>query len=501
MQQFRPRRVIAYARVSGQFQGDHGTSLEAQREAFDRLCREQGHPSPIVFVEVEGGGHEKQEKRVEQQRLMREVRVGDLVICAKQDRWSRHTLYYLQSTEEILRRGARFFSIAERFDPSTPEGKFAAGVMAQVAELEHARIRDRTVGARQRLRAMGHYVEGTPPLGYKRKREGRTLEIDPNEADVVREMFDACISGMSTRQITLHLRNRFPNTRGGIDPAAIARKLRDRRYLGVIRPSARKGVRPTPEDTWIPSHPAIVDEVTWHRAQKALSSKRRGRPVGAESSTTGFLLRGLVLCGTCGSTLISHAPQAGGSTKHGGWYVCRKRAGSMREYVACDGPFVRHDELDALVAGEMKDRLGDWIRELSAPAKAKPAPDAPPDFERAKADLLRQQSNLVNRIADGTIKAAIAQAKLDEIAGRIAAVEDQRLAHETALAAPRAPSARREQLATLRALADAWDRLSVADKRRAIAIRMEAVVVFRVDVKKWARTGRWRHETRWKKLV
>jgi len=102
----RPRRVLAYVRVSSQAQGDHGTSLDAQQEEIRRFCKASTFPEPVVFVEIESGG-EKAERRIEQVKLMASVRAGDLVIATKIDRWSRHALYFLQSSQDIMARGGQ----------------------------------------------------------------------------------------------------------------------------------------------------------------------------------------------------------------------------------------------------------------------------------------------------------------------------------------------------------------------------------------------------------
>src|SRR5678815_2181458 len=93
----RVKRVIAYARVSGQEQGRRGTSLDGQREEIERYCRSADLPEPKLFVEIESAGAEKLERRAVLRQLLSEIRDGDLVIVSKQDRWSRDVLFYLQS--------------------------------------------------------------------------------------------------------------------------------------------------------------------------------------------------------------------------------------------------------------------------------------------------------------------------------------------------------------------------------------------------------------------
>jgi site-specific DNA recombinase len=495
MRQQKPKRVLAYARVSSTQQDERGTSLEAQQEEFDRYCATSGYPKPRVYIEVEGGGQEKLEKRLELHRLLADVRDGDLVLCSKQDRWSRYTLFYLQSVEQIISRGARFFSIAERFDPSTPEGKFAAATMANVAELEHARIRDRTVGARRRLRAMGKFVEGAVPFGYRAERTERTIAIDDAKAAIVRRMFAMCIAGKSTREISAALENSYPDV-GGLDPAAIARKLRNRVYLGEMRPTAKKGVAAKPGDQWIESHPPIVDRATWRQAQETLSRRRcLGRPGSDESRTADFLLRGIVRCGHCGYVMRSHSPTPGGSVTHGGYYMCRRQDGNENR---CErGPLVRHAELDAAV-----DKLALAHLEASAAELAKPKRVPPPpkmdEYDKRKETLLKMRRTVMGKVASGVVSDEEARETLDEIRTGIEDVERERAVQEDHPA--QTATDRRAVLASVVQVRAAWGSLTTAEKRAKIARLASRLSVYSTARAKWQRTGTWRLEAEWKAI-
>jgi len=499
MQRSRPRRVLAYARVSSAIQGEHGTSLESQQEEFERFCKANGYPKPSVFVEVEGGGQEKLEKRLELHRLLAEVREGDLVLCAKQDRWSRYTLFYLQSIEQIVSAGARFFSIAERFDPSTPEGKFASTQMASVAELEHARIRDRTVGARRRLRAMGKFVEGPAPLGYLADRTTRSLEVDESRAPIVRLMFKLCVAGRSTRQISATLEDKWPDV-GGLDPAGIQRKLRNRVYTGEMRPVGKRGVKPKATDEWLPAtHPPLVDRVTFRRAQEALVKRKvLGRPGSEESRTAGFLLRGIVRCGHCGLVMTSQPVMREGSTQHGGWYVCRRR--EVRDKVRCTkGPSARHAELDAAVESAMVAHLEEVAAALAKPREPKKQSAKMADFEARKELLLARRKRVADSISKGVIDDEEARETLAEIAEDIDALEKTRAEIEDAAPEPTAMD-RRLELAAVKAMRAAWRHLTVAEKRQAIGRHAAAILIYSTGKARWQRRDTWRLEATWKRF-
>ncbi len=486
-----PRRVLAYARVSGQEQGKHGTSLEGQDEDLQRFCRDHGYPKPTIFVEVEGGGVEKEEKRTEQRRLMASVQPGDLVLCCKQDRWSRYTLHFLASTAEITKHNARFFSIAEKFDPSTSEGRFAATIMAAVAEQEHSRIKERTVGTRRRLRLAGAFVEGLPPLGYKV--EDRALVVDPVGAAVVKRIFDLSIAGYSTRQIAALVTAEFPGT-PGLDNAGIARRLKDRRYLGEVNTIGGKLSGPTGE--WVKRHEPIVDRPTWLRAQSA-SAKRKigGRPITGSARNITFLLRGVIYCGSCKRVMVAHAPGPTGSTKHGGYYLCRKRT-TGPVVGRCNGPFARHEDVDAAFEIDFVAQLERLTDRLSRPPKEAPRSPKKVDYEAERTKLVKRRERLVDAIGEGILSGETARAKVEAVERALIELDDRRASSAAPAPPPLDRTALLEQVIAIR---KAWSNMMVDAKREVIGLVLDRAELHSTQAERWQR-GAWKLALSWREI-
>lgn len=424
---------------------------------------------------------------------MAEVQPGDLVLCCKQDRWSRHTLHFLASTAEITAKGAKFYSISERFDPSTPEGKFASTMMAAGAEMEHARIKDRTVGTRRRLRASGHHVEGLAPIGYKVV--ARHLVIDPQGAAVVHRMFELSIAGRSVREIATQLLQEFPGTRG-IDGAAVARHLKDRRYLGESNTIGVRGKAPVGE--WIKSHDPIIDQSTW-RASHAAVAKRKvgGRPASGESRNAGFLLRGLVYCGNCGTVLTAHAPGPTGSTTHDGYYLCRHRTTGPKSK-RCDGPIARSDKVDEQLDSEVLARVEELAEILSRPPRALAATTKKKvDHNAERERLIKKQERLIDAIGDGTIERSMAKKKLLEIENELEEVEQKRVADAAPLALPAVD--RSALLSQVKVIRSGWGRLTAEEKRPLLKMLIDRIEIHSVPAKKWTR-GAWTLKIMWRQI-
>jgi DNA invertase Pin-like site-specific DNA recombinase len=454
------RRAFAYVRVSGREQGATGTSLEGQREELDRYCKRAGLPAPRVFVEVESASAERIERRTELHALLAAVQPGDVVLVSKVDRWSRDIVHAVQSVRALVKRGVGFVSVGESLDASTEQGDSVLGIMAWAADQERKRIKARTVGRRKELRDQGLYVEGLPPVGYRRS--ARKLVPVEDDAAIVREVFDRCVRGEPIAAICDHLQASLP-ARHGWDKKTVNTMLRSRVYLGETTNAS--GV-------WLPTHDPIVDTRTWRKAQKALDGRRLGgRRESNEARTARWLLRGLATCAACGKKMIA---AYGPSSDAWGYYACQGRM--RRGGGACRAPYVPVVVADATVAALAVRRLDELKKQLAGPVKA-PAPAAPShadDRAARRARVVQRRGRLVDLAADGTISREELKArlqKIDEDLGRL----DVEAFDEQRAAVSRSPAHRRELLAQTEKLAGAWAGAPV-DVRRKILGRLATAI-------------------------
>ncbi len=100
--------------------------------------------------------------RPELNRMLDQLRVGDIVTVWKLDRLARSTRNLLDIVETISLAGARFQSISEPWaDTTTHAGKMIMTIFAGIAEFERDLIRERTGAGRadaQRLLKEGKSV-------------------------------------------------------------------------------------------------------------------------------------------------------------------------------------------------------------------------------------------------------------------------------------------------------------------------------------------------------
>ena len=153
--------IIGYARVSTDDQ-----KLDAQTDALTAAGAGK------VFAERISGS---KRERPELNRLLDQLRDGDIVTVTKYDRLARSLKDLLEIVETIGGRGAGFRSLAEDIDTTTPAGRLIFHVFASIAQFERERISERTKEGLEAARKRGR-VGGRPPaLSAAQKSEVRKM--------------------------------------------------------------------------------------------------------------------------------------------------------------------------------------------------------------------------------------------------------------------------------------------------------------------------------------
>lgn len=160
---------LGYARISTDDQ-----TLDIQRQKLDAAGCE------ILFEEKVSGA---QRQRPELERLLAQLRKGDVLVVSRLDRLARSTAELLRISEVITEKAAGLQSLDEPWaDTTTPSGRMILTVFAGIAEFERHLIRSRTEDGRRAAQARG-VAFGRPRKMSKRQeilaqelvREGKSI--------------------------------------------------------------------------------------------------------------------------------------------------------------------------------------------------------------------------------------------------------------------------------------------------------------------------------------
>ncbi len=325
-------RVLGVARVSTQEQAkDDHYSLIYQRARIEEYAAAHGWELVDVFSYVRSGGSNQKEL---QQILDRVRRDRIACVCVMElDRLARDMVSTLLFLEELHQAGARFVSVSDNLDLTSPEGELQMHILATFAMFFRRQL-SRKVKAGKLERAKAGKRDGERPFGYQPS--GDTWAIDPNEAPIVHQVFHWYLhEDMGFRAIAKRLNEqRVPGQKGRTgtwDARTVERMLRREAYAGDTvhgkwiwhrgrdgRSHLERGQNPliVPD-----THPAIIDRPTWDAAQQRLAVKAA---LGGKSQNSPYLLSGLVQCGACGTAMV--VVRTGARRKDGPrapQYLCR----------------------------------------------------------------------------------------------------------------------------------------------------------------------------------
>ena len=200
----RIRRVAIYGRVS--------TEHEAQLSAFENQqawyeAEVQRHPDWSVVARYydEGITGTAARKRPAFMQMRRDAKAGkfDLVVTREVCRFARNTVDTLTVTRELKDLGIEVYFIQDNIWTMDGDGELRLTIMATLAQEESRKISERVRAGQQISREKGVLYGTGNILGYERV--GNSYVIHPEQAYVVRKIFDLYAHGMGYQRICAEL--------------------------------------------------------------------------------------------------------------------------------------------------------------------------------------------------------------------------------------------------------------------------------------------------------
>jgi DNA invertase Pin-like site-specific DNA recombinase len=207
-------RVAAYARVSSDSE-DQQNSYIAQVDYYTRHIAAQESWELADIYADEGISGLVASKRDEFNRMIQDCRDGkiDRVLVKSISRFARNTKEYIQYVRELLRLGISIHFEKENIDTGKMTSEQIAtiyGAFSQMESQNHSN--NMRISVRIRMEK-GDYLSPSEPYGYRL--EGRTLMIIPEQAEVVRRIYAAYLSGQGKDDIADELNKAgVPRTKG-----------------------------------------------------------------------------------------------------------------------------------------------------------------------------------------------------------------------------------------------------------------------------------------------
>ncbi len=301
-------RVAAYARVSsGKDAMLH--SLAAQVDYYSTYIRHhQGWEYVGVYADEAKTG--TKDTRENFQRMLADCRGDaiDHIITKSISRFSRNTVTLLETVRELKDLGISVYFEEQSIDTSTADGELMLSILASYAQEESL-----SASENQKWRVRRNFEEGIPwrffMLGYRR--ENGNLAIIPEEAEIVRSIFDDYLAGKGVTAITKRLNESGCATQSGcvFHKSAVERILRNYAYTGNLllqtkyrenhlTKVTRKNQGELPRYHAANTHEAIISLETFNAVQEEIQRRNEKYAPTKPRQTSPFT--GLITCAICG---------------------------------------------------------------------------------------------------------------------------------------------------------------------------------------------------------
>lgn len=303
-------RCFVYCRVSSEEQAtDNNYSLENQERRADDLIAAKGWRIAKARKDVASG---KSANREGYRELLDSIKneTIDCVVVYRLDRLSRNVRDIYDFLDLIARYNVAFISLSEGFDTTTAMGRAMLGVAAVFAQLTREMIAENVKDGLMRRAQAGLYLgRQSGPFGYRYSKESNMIEVAPEEAEIIRQIFQLYAERKwGFKKITGYLNEERIGTRIGSqwNVARIHHIVRNPVYIGKVR---------WHDEVFDGQHEPILQQDMWDAAQELLGSRKQ---LPHKSQQSEHLLSGIGVCGLCGKRMVAHY---GPKKKDGSRYV------------------------------------------------------------------------------------------------------------------------------------------------------------------------------------
>ena len=296
-----PKRVAAYARVStGKDAMLH--SLSAQVSYYsNEIQKHAGWLYLGVYMDEAQTG--TKDSREGFQRLLADCRAGrvDLILTKSISRFARNTVTLLETVRELKAMGVDVFFEEQNIHTLSSEGELMLTILASYAQEESLSASENQKWRIRKGFENGELLNWRFLFGYRIGKN--SVELDPDAAPIVREIYDRALSGETFGSICRALNGRgIACALGGKwCTQRIREMLSNEKYTGnaVLQKRFRnnhlekrlcRNTGELPKFFAEETHPAIIDQSTYDRVQALLlsmSEAAKDRPRPQKSVFTG----------------------------------------------------------------------------------------------------------------------------------------------------------------------------------------------------------------------
>lgn len=308
----RKLRVAAYARVSTDSE-EQLVSLETQKNHYEKYIRARPDWEYAGLYYDEGVTGTSMAKRDGLLRMLDDCDRGliDYIIVKSISRFSRNTVESIETVRNLCEKGIYIFFEKENIDTGKMEGELLLSILSSLAESESHSISENSTWSIQKRFQNGTFKIGYPPYGYDYV-DGKMV-VNPEQAEYVKWIFDALLSGKSTAQIAKELNQEGVPTKRNAkwSNGTISSMIRNEKYIGdVLHQKTYTDERFVRHDNkgektqyYIKDHHEAIVSREQFRAANAIidmNGREKGISKNEPKYKKRYVYSGKIICNECG---------------------------------------------------------------------------------------------------------------------------------------------------------------------------------------------------------
>ena len=465
-------------------------TLNRHRHILEAFCKERRLNVVETLEEVVSG--ESLSARPKMLHLLDLVNTGMYagVVCIDIERLSRGSSLESGYIMQVLQTNScKIITPSKTYDLQNESDEQFTDMKFMFSRYELKTITKRLVRGRNQSASEGKFLGSMAPYGYRSYKlpgtKGSSLQIEPNEAEIVRMIFDMYgRQGIGYNTIAYQLNQmHIPSRTGTWGQTSITNILNNEVYLGMIRwrhePTKRivkdgmlvkKRVQAHDYELYQGLHEPIITREQWDSV-KAVQNSRNHASVHKDKRLMNPFAS-ILFCEKCGAVLKRNVPAKSQNTSP--WYRCPTRGCNCRT-MKCD--FVENAVVNA---------MREWLSEYTIKVETEQAPQADPTetalnlIRQQLLELQGQQDKICEYLEKGIYTVEMFSKRNETLTREICKLQKAEADIQKKQTVKNGEKKAVEELIpTTQRILDSYPHLSVAEKNSLWKIVLEKITVFR----------------------
>ncbi|MGV0960257.1 MAG: recombinase family protein [Limnohabitans sp.] len=297
-----------YTRVSSTAQQEEGTSLENQKQLGIKKAGELGFDFRLWNEGGQSSFFDDLKNRPVLVSLLTLIESGAVkhLFVYNADRLSRNQQTWAVIRYKLLAHGVTLHTVSGQMKLKNPVDDLMLGILSEISQYDNRIRSERSrMGKFQKIQ-QGNWKGGPPPFGYRLV--NKQLMTDPFESEWIQKMFDWYCHGVAVKEIQSRLSRHGVITRRGNQQwslGSIQLILRNPVYAGYFDYTDKMLGETVRIQT-----PPIIDPHLFQIAQDKRQATREHK-IHVNPGKHFYLLRGVLVCGHCGTPMGGRTYKAG----------------------------------------------------------------------------------------------------------------------------------------------------------------------------------------------